>query len=355
MFTVNEEKEEDWYNGALFLGRDEELNEFSDLLDDQLKYCSTVATLAKYPIIFCANFSGLGKTTFGETAFYQLQRENNLSDLENNACNKDQKSNDAIKTGLQNGKKIFIDFNGGDGREFATEFEKKKIRNSVDSNPDSLSHGKEYGTTFATEIISGGDLISSLSQAFLIIRLLARYFGYHIITFIDRFNLKKEEYWNTFMQEGCLLKVLLKICDKMTKNSILYVHIDEPQLLVEQLMRGNCNEKTSIDFVKMLYYHLCSTARDLYSEKKVYLCVIVTSTISYPLDPMKLDTRYLGLSPIDPKLVIEYLSLQFSAEDGFAEVVKKPIFTAILHSFGVIPYLLPFIRNYFGSKRMGYY
>lgn len=68
-------------------------------------------------------------------------------------------------------------------------------------------------------------------SAFLIARLLARNFGYHIESFYKLIGKSKEEFWSTFMSLGCLEEVISCICEDLEKDSIFYVHVDEPQML----------------------------------------------------------------------------------------------------------------------------
>ena len=178
-----------------FLGRENELQEFETRLLNQMAFCR--GKKGKYPIVYCSNLSGLGKTTFGKYAFYML---------------KDKGSKPSLRSGLKNGMKICIDFNGGKNDEYATAFELEQIRKRKPKD--------------------------NLPAAFLAIRLLAKYFGYNILTFFETFiGGATENYWNAFLEESCSYKVLLKICENLTINSIIYVHIDEPQLLVKQISR----------------------------------------------------------------------------------------------------------------------
>lgn len=140
---------------------------------------------------------------------------------------------------------------------------------------------------------------------------------------------------------------MYKISQNLGENSIIYVHIDEPQLLAEQL-NSVCENDTSIEIVKSFLYGLCCCAKAVFQKANVYLCVIVTGTFSYlSLLPERVDPHYLNLSLLNSKDVIDYLSKLFSKQKGFNQVVQKPIFTAYLEAFGLIPFLLPKIVEYF--------
>ena len=250
--------------------------------------------------MYCSNLNGLGKTTFAERAFHELQLD---------------KHGGIIQEGLRKGIKISIDFSD---TEKLTAFELEKIGNE-----------KYFFIEESTPLLT---------------RLLSKYFGCQIGSIYEILG-SKEKSWKFFYERYVLEPTLYKICQNLGENSIIYVHIDEPQLLEEQL-NSVCEKDTSIEIVKSFIYKLCCCAKPVFQKANVYLCVIVTGTFSYlSLLPERVDPHYLNLSLLNSK--DDYLSKLFSKQKGFNQVVQKPIFTAYLEAFGLIPFLLPKIVEYF--------